>query len=113
MSSTKMNMKEQLAHLKDLTERFNMLHEAQTVQLRNYPLLIPNIKSAEVKINTDFHIVTFHCEEDKKFRLTKKAKAMIGNILLWSRTVVWSDTTLEIFVGDRMIYDSREERSDD
>lgn len=110
--NAKMSMKEQLAHLKDLTERFNMLHEAQTVQLRNYPLLIPNISSAEIKINTDFHIVTFHCEAEKKFRLTKNAKIMIENILLWTRTVVWSDSTLEIFVGDRMVYDSRERQSD-
>lgn len=102
-------MKEQLMHLKQLTLRLGVIHEAQTVQLRNYPLLIPNIKSAVLDLDVEHHIVHYKCEsETGKFRKTKKAKNMISNILIWTRTIIWEDTIIKIIVDGKLIYDSRE-----
>ena len=52
-------IKQQLRMLKGMTEKLNSVHEAQIVQLRNYPRLIPNIKSAETSIDIDNKTVIY------------------------------------------------------
>lgn len=106
---SQLSIKEQLMQLKQLTLRLGVIHEAQTVQLRNYPLLIPNIKKATLDLDVERHIVHYTCSsESGKFRRTKKAKDMISNILIWTRTIIWEDTIIEIIVDGKLIYDSRE-----
>jgi len=104
----KMDVKAQLYHLKGITERLNTIHEAQALQLRNYPRLIPNIKSAETKIDIDKHLIIFECEsESKMFRKTKKTKIAIDNIVTWIRSIVWDDSILEVIVNGKSVYDTR------
>lgn len=106
---SQLSIKEQLMHLKQLTLRLGVIHEAQTVQLRNYPLLIPNIKSAVLDLDAERHIVHYKCtSESGRFRKTKKTKDMISNILIWTRLIIWEDTIIEITVDGKFIYDSRE-----
>ena len=105
---TEIPIKEQLRYLKGMTEKLNVVHEAQFVQLRNYPILIPNISSAETKVDIDKHIVIYNCNSGSKvFRKTKKVKIAIENIITWIQTVVWNDTTVEIIVNGKSIYDTR------
>ena len=108
----KLSVKEQLMHLKQMTLRLGTIHEAQIVQLRNYPLLIPNIKSAELEIDAKSHIIKYKCEsETKKFRKTKKVKDMCSNIQIWIETIVWGDSIIETTVDGKVIYDTRECRT--
>lgn len=104
----KVPLKEQLMYLKGITDRFGMIHEAQIVQIRNYPRTIPNIKSAETLIDTEKHIITYNCEsETPSFRRTKKVKIAIQNVTNWIRTVSWDDAVIEFNVNGKNIYDSR------
>lgn len=102
-----LSLKEQLFHLKAMTERINVVHEAQTVQLRNYPLLIPGVNTAETEINIEQKIVTFSCKSKKQFRNTKKVKIAIENIYEWVKMVVWTTTILVVKVNGKEIFDSR------
>jgi len=111
LNMTQMNLKSQLMHLKGITERLNTIHEAQIVQLRNYPILIPNIKSAETKIDIDTHTITYECiSQSKTFKKTKNIKTAIDNIVLWIKTIVWDDSVIEIIVNGKSIYDTRIDR---
>ena len=95
-------MKEQLGHLKVLTERFGTLHEAQLLQIRNYPLLIPGVKKAETSIDMEKKIVKYDCNTgDKKFRKTKQTMTFIDNIYEWIKYVAWTDTILEIKINGK------------
>lgn len=107
----KVTLKEQLIHLKGITERLNTVHEAQIVQLRNYPRLIPNISSAETRLDIDKHSIVYECSsESPVFRKTKKVKTAIENVVTWIRTVVWDDTTVEFIVNGKSVYDTRIDR---
>ena len=106
---TVMTIKQQLGHLKGFTVRFGSIHEAQAIQLRNYPLtLSDSIKKAETKLDPKLHIISYHCSsKNGKFKKTKKANVAFQNIVVWIRTIIWDDTEVEVFVDGKMIYDSR------
>lgn len=109
----KVSMKEQLIHLKGITERLNTVHEAQIVQLRNYPRVIPNISKAETRLNIDNHSIVYECtSESPTFRKTKNVKVAIENVVTWIRTVVWDDTTVEFIVNGKSVYDTRIDRQE-
>ena len=103
-----MTMKEQLGQLKALTERLGTLHEAQILQIRNYPLLIPGVAKAETGIDIEKKIITYKCYSgQKKFRKTKNAIIAIEKIYEFIKYVAWSDSILEIQVDGKDIFDSR------
>lgn len=104
----KMTMKEQLGQLKALTERLGTLHEAQILQIRNYPLLIPGVVRAETNIDIDKKIVSYKCSSgEKKFRNTAKVALAIEKIYEFIKYVAWTDTILEIKINGKDIFDSR------
>ncbi len=104
-------IKEQLKYLKGVTDRLNVIHEAQVVQIRNYPRVIPNIKEAETKLNIDTRTITYDCvSENPVFRKTKKVRVAIENVVTWIRSVVWDDTTVEFVVNGKSVYDTRIDR---
>ena len=102
MSET-LSTKEQLIQLKAITERTGAIHEAQAMQLRMWPLLIPQIQEAQVSVDTDRHYVIIKCKSDK-FRNTKKAKLTYSNIETWVQQILWDDTVVFIDVNDRKVY---------
>lgn len=105
---SKVSIREQLGYLKNMTERLGVIHEAQAVQLRNYPRLLPNIKDAETRISPDSRTVVFNCEsESKPFRKTKSFKIAMKNVVKWVRIIVWDDTTIELIVNGKSVYDTR------
>ena len=108
MAQQTLSIKEQLLHLKMMTERFGSLHEAQILQIRNYPLLIPGVKKAEVSINIDKKVVIYNCTSSTgKFRKTKKVNLMVKNIYEYIKTIAWNDSILEIKVDNKDVFDSR------
>lgn len=105
---SKIPLKEQLKYLKGITERLGVLHEAQILQLRNYPLLIPNVLTAETTVDQSNKMVKFKCTSKKApFRKTKKVDLAIKNIDSWIRWIIWDETVVEIVVDGKDIYDSR------
>lgn len=104
-------IKKQLKYLKGVTEKLNVVHEAQIVQLRNYPRLIPNIKNAETSIDIDNKTVIYNCDsETKTFRKTKKTLIAIENVVTWIQTIVWDNTVVEFIVNGKTVYDTRIDR---
>jgi len=105
---TQVPLREQLGYLKNATERLGVIHEAQIVQLRNYPLLIPNVKTAETKVDIEKKTVVYECEsKSKQFRKTKQVKIAIENIVKWIHTIIWTNTIVEIKVNGKSVYDTR------
>jgi len=104
----KLSAKDQLFYLKGMTERLGVVHEAQLVQIRNYPLLIPNIKKAETELGIDTKTIVYKCNsQEGKFKKTKTVKTAIANIEKWIKSIVWDETVLIIQVDGKEIYDSR------
>lgn len=106
---TTVSVKEQLGQLKMLTERFGTLHEAQLLQIRNYPLLIVGVKTVETNIDMEKKIITYKCKSDpkKKFRKTKQVMSLIDHIYEWCKYVSWGEVILEIKVDGKDVFDSR------
>lgn len=103
-----MSTREQLRHLKGMTMRLGQIHEAQVLQLRNYPLLLPNIKRASTKIDHETRSIIYDCESKTgKHRKSKKFTAMVENIIIWTRSIVWDDTAVEVKIDGKVVYDTR------
>lgn len=108
MEKAQLTFLEQLQQLKAMTVRTGMIHEAQAVQLRNYPRMIPGIIKATTKVDTDEKIVIYECVTDKKrFRMTAKRLDMCHNIVKWVHTILWDNTVVVISVNGESLYDSR------
>lgn len=102
-----LSTKEQLLKLKAMTIRFGVLHEAQALQIRNYPLLIPGVISAEANVSIERKSVSYSCKgKNNRFRNTAKAKESYKMIEQWIRTILWDDTYIEVTVNNKLIYNS-------
>ena len=101
-----MTMKEQLAYLKGMTLRLGSIHEAQALQLKLWPRLIPGIDESEARVDVEKQSVRFVCT-GKKFRKTKKVSEFLVNIDRWVKKLLWDSTFVvfevngkEVFRGD-------------
>lgn len=105
-----MSYKEQLQYLKGLTVSTDVIHEAQTMQLRNYPIFIPGVKpQATTKIDVDNQIVYYECEKAKKGAKVRKKnfEAKCKVITQWVRAIIWDHTTVVVSVEGEVVFDSR------
>lgn len=105
MSQRDQRVLEELRQLQALTVRTGIIHEAQALQLRNWPLLIPGVKSAEAIVDAERKMVTYSCktETEKTFRRTKVAAMYIEQIGNWTRNIVWPDSTVVVKVNGKVI----------
>jgi len=104
------NRFEQLQYLKGMTVRLGCIHEAQALQLRNYPLLIPNVGKAIVKVNAETKHVIYDCTgKTKNFRKTKKVDEMFQNIYKWTTFIVWDDVEVLIKVNNKELFKCNKE----
>lgn len=99
------SLKEQLDLLRGMTIRTGSIHEAQALQLKMWPLLIPGVKKATASVDAERKIVTFNCES--KGRTTNKVKLTCKNIDNWVKQLLWPETTVLIKINNNVIYDSR------
>ena len=98
----------QLMYLKGMTVRTGSIHEAQALQLRNWPLTIPGVKSAEAHVNTDAKLIKYILTpKNKSFRTTAKVTETCALIDKYIKTILWDETTVVMEVGKKVIYDSR------
>jgi hypothetical protein len=98
---------EQLMLLKEATVRFGSLHEAQVLQLKMYPLLLPGVKKAETHIDIEKKLIYYKITESNKFRMTKKNKTIIEKIVFWTKSLLWDECSIVILNKDKVIYDTR------
>lgn len=106
MSNGGLTKEEQLMQLKAMTVRLGVIHEAQALQLKMWPLLIPNIGEAESKVDVETKTVIMVCKtaKGKKFRNTSKVKMLCENIDKWVKLILWNETALSIVVDGKTIY---------
>jgi hypothetical protein len=97
----------QLQELKAMTVRTGAVHEAQALQIRNYPKLIPGVSDAKTTVDVENKIVYYDCITASTFRCTKSVKTMCQNINTWVKTILWDETAVVITSGDRALFDSR------
>ena len=106
--SEPISIKQQLAQLKGITLKTGGIHEAQALQLRNYPLVITGVKSCKVKVNTELKIVFYELEPEKKtIKKTEMFEKTCEAIVKWIRTIVWDDTSVVFKLKKEILYDSR------
>lgn len=96
---------QQLAALKTATINFDCLHEAQVLQLKSYPVLIPGIKQPwSLTIHPETKTCTYKCQG-------RKARSTIDHMQDVSRYIkkfiLWDKTTVQFFLNDQLVFDSR------
>lgn len=94
---------EQLLLLRSMTERTGILHEAQILQLKMYPIaMIETSKSAEIKINVEGKTVDFHLKMDKsKNPELEKQCERVSEAVKW---LLGPDWLVRLKVRDKTIY---------
>ncbi len=105
--SKSFNIKQQLAYLKGITVTTGGIHDAQALQLKNYPLVIDGVKSAKTKVDSDHKLVHYELTFDKGASFTPAAKQVCEAIVLWVRTIIWDETAVVFYGGKEVLYDSR------
>lgn len=106
MADTK--LMEQIQQLKAMTVRVGSIHEAQALQIRNYPQLLTDVKAVQTKIDVETKRVIYEVEVKKGFRWSKRNKDMLTNIVAWVRTWIWDETEVEIHNGKKVIFNSKD-----
>lgn len=92
--------------LKMMTIKTGVIHEAQALQLKVWPKLIPNVKSSVAKVDPDKKAVLFELEGS--LRPTKKMKEMFTAIDKWTKLLLWDNTKVIFKHKKKIIYNSED-----
>ena len=95
----------QLQILKAMTVRTGIIHEAQAIQLKTWPMLIDNVIQSEARVFPETKTVKFICTSSG-LRPTKKMKETCENIGKWTKTLLWDDTRVVVEINKKKVYDS-------
>lgn len=98
---------EQLLLLKRATVNTGVIHEAQKLQLQNWPRMMNHVKSVDsVGIDHEKRLVVFNCQKnDIKPKATDLQ--LYPAILSWVKLILWDDTDVVFKLGKKTVYDSR------
>lgn len=107
-----LDVTQQLVLLKSITCRMGIVHEAQLLQLKQWPLLIPNVKKATIEVDIEHKGVRFKLDTKKAFKVNKLTKKYFTNIRNWIRFILWDDTYVVFSAKNKVTYDSRFAKSD-
>lgn len=102
----------QIAMLKATTERMGVLHEAQLLQLRNYPIMFDGITAAKTSVDQANKTIQYECNGADPYRKTAMRKKMFYKLVWMIQQVVWTDVIVEFNVNGKPIYDSRIDRNE-
>jgi hypothetical protein len=105
--SKPINIKEQLAYLKGITVMTGGIHDAQALQLKNYPIVIDGVKSAKTTVDSERKIVNYDLKLKKGASFGDAERKVADAIVLWVRTIIWDETSVIFKVGKEVVYDSR------
>ena len=95
MSASENQVLEQLQTLKAMTVRYGIIHEAQTLQLELWPLLLFQAQSGVCKVDAENHWVNFELSV-KKTPSNKDIKDGKELLKKWTRSILWDDTEILI-----------------
>lgn len=107
MMSKSVSIKEQLAYLKGITVMTGGIHDAQALQLKNYPLVIDGVKKAKTKVDPERKVVHYELKFESGASFGPNAKQVCDAIVLWVRTIIWDETAVVFYSGKEVLYDSR------
>lgn len=99
---------DQLMQLRGMTIRTGAVHEAQKLQLVNWPRLVPGVSTKAggviAKIDPELRVVVFECKSAKKtFKATKQVKLWIKMVDTWTKNILWPDTKTVFKVNGKVI----------
>lgn len=102
-------IREQLLYLKGVTVRIGAIHEAQALQLRRWPLLIPSVKSSEANVDIETKTVVYNCKTKKGDVFTKEQlQTSLVAICKWTQTLLWNETRVLVYFGKKKVIDSND-----
>ena len=98
--------KQQLLWLKSMTVRTGAIHEAQALQLKMYPMMLPGAKKGEARVGIDDKVVHYivTCRPFKQDAVFKKTCAAIEK---WTRWLLWDEARIMIKVNGKVVYESK------
>ena len=99
------DFKAQLQWLKATTIRTGGIHDAQALQLKMYPLMLPNVTKAEAHVSVDEKAVHYIATA-KPYKKTEKFTETCAAIVKWTRWLLWDDTKVTIKVNGKIRYES-------
>lgn len=97
---------EQLQLLKAVTIRTGAIHDAQALQLKMWPMLIPGVTKAEARVDVDKRTVIFVCKSTAKGQPTKQNRLLFENIAKWVKTLLWNESLVIIKINNKAVFNS-------
>lgn len=104
----KISVQEQLMQLRAMTIRTGAIHEAQRLQITNWPKLVPGVSlkpdDTVVQVDIENHVVHIMAKsKGKTFRTTSAVKEWVKNIQFWTAAILWPDTRVVFKVNGKQI----------
>jgi len=96
---------QQLQLLKAMTLRTGAIHDAQALQLKMWPTLIPGVFKSEARVDVEKKMVMFVCESNAN-RPTKARRLLFENIDKWVKNILWNETHVVIKINNKKVFDS-------
>ena len=100
---TEMTLEEQIAAIRKLSHMTGGLHELQIQQLKMYPLIAHDIKSARIEINSELHKIEYQCKSEVKN--WKRKKRELEFIYKCTRDVTWDDAVVVFSVNSKKVFE--------
>jgi hypothetical protein len=101
------DVEEQLMMLKRMTVTTGAIHEAQKLQLINYPRMSAKIKAVTTKVDVAKKTVYFECQaKTKVYKSGKFENELFENIVTWVRILLWDESRVVIKVNGKRELDS-------
>ena len=98
------SQEEQLLLLRDMTSRLGVLHDAQVLQLRMWPLvLFSNLKKCEEHVNIEGKVVEFHFLQTKG-KYPKDMKARFEAMADWTKWLLGHDWVVRVKERGKLIF---------
>lgn len=96
---------QQLRLLKAITVRTGAIHDAQALQLKIWPTLIPNVTHSVALVDANKKSVKYVCQSSG-LRPSKKMRLLCEHICEWTRTILWNETKVVIEINKKKVFDS-------
>ena len=95
---------EQLLLLRDMTARMGVIHDAQMLQLKMWPLvLFDNVKKCEEHVNIEQKVLEFHILQTKgKYAVDREKR--FEHLVDWSKWLLGHDWIVRIKERGKLLY---------
>lgn len=95
----------QLAHLRHITETTGVIHEAQAMQLRMWPIAaLPFVRSSEVQVNLDGKVVRILCRKDEAVEIDGDVDVRYRTLGNWMQFLLGPSWMITIELDGNLVY---------